>query len=319
MRGVNVKDKEYTYSEIFNSVQGEGHYTGVPTAWLRFFLCNLQCDGFGQKDPTDPDTYELPYKDFDVSSVTRVEDLPVWEFGCDSSYTWSKKYKHLMGKANAKTLADLLTDALKTDSNPEGYFKHPVSGQTSHLAFTGGEPLMKHAQQAAIEVMTELKSRKGATDSKALWGNLPEVITWETNGTQELTDDFKRYFSNKGMCNKDLFFSVSPKLWTVAGEKAKKAICPEIVKDYYDLSLKRGSGQLKFVVGPQKEQWDEVLDVIQQFRDAGVLWPVWIMPTSATVEGQMADAGDVAKMAYEYGFNVAARVHTYLFGNAIGT
>ena len=51
-------EKKFYYSEIFHSIQGEGHYTGVPTAWIRFFLCNLQCNGFGQIDPTNPDTYE---------------------------------------------------------------------------------------------------------------------------------------------------------------------------------------------------------------------------------------------------------------------
>ena len=98
--------KKYYYSEIFHSIQGEGHYTGVPTAWIRFFLCNLQCDGFGQKHPTMPETYELPYADFDARSVNRVEDLPVWSKGCDSSYTWSKKFKHLMGQETGEVLAD---------------------------------------------------------------------------------------------------------------------------------------------------------------------------------------------------------------------
>ena len=65
-------EKKFYYSEIFHSIQGEGHYTGVPTAWIRFFLCNLQCNGFGQIDPTNPDTYELPFEDFDVSSVSKV-------------------------------------------------------------------------------------------------------------------------------------------------------------------------------------------------------------------------------------------------------
>ena len=80
-----MSDKKYYYSEIFYSIQGEGHYTGVPTAWIRFFLCNLQCNGFGQKDPTNPETYELPYEDFDPMSVNRVEDLPVWKHGIDVS------------------------------------------------------------------------------------------------------------------------------------------------------------------------------------------------------------------------------------------
>ena len=100
-------EKKYYYSEIFHSIQGEGHYTGVPTAWIRFFLCNLQCNGFGQKDPTDPSTYELPYEDFDAMSVNRVEDLPVWKHGCDSSYTWAKKFKHLMGQETPEVLAAL--------------------------------------------------------------------------------------------------------------------------------------------------------------------------------------------------------------------
>jgi len=75
------------YSEIFKSIQGEGHYTGVPTTWLRFFGCNLECNGFGQDDPTDPSTYQLPYKDFDIIDTQVIEELPVWKYGCDSSYS----------------------------------------------------------------------------------------------------------------------------------------------------------------------------------------------------------------------------------------
>ena len=113
-------EKKYYYSEIFHSIQGEGHYTGTPTAWIRFFLCNLQCSGFGQKDPTDPSTYELPFEDFDVDSVKVVEDLPVWEKGCDSSYTWAKKFKKLMGHETPTVLANKIVDILKTDTNANG-------------------------------------------------------------------------------------------------------------------------------------------------------------------------------------------------------
>ena len=51
--------REHLYSEIFHSIQGEGYYTGYPTLWLRLWACNLQCHGFGQKDPTDESTYIL--------------------------------------------------------------------------------------------------------------------------------------------------------------------------------------------------------------------------------------------------------------------
>jgi 7-carboxy-7-deazaguanine synthase len=296
-------EKKYYYSEIFHSIQGEGHYTGVPTAWLRFFLCNLQCNGFGQKDPTDPSTYELPFEEFDTSTVSRVEDLPVWDKGCDSSYTWSKKFKHLMGQKTAVELANQIVDTIKTDSNPMGLFLHPLSGQHQHLCFTGGEPLMRHAQEAVVGILKELHKQK----------NLPQSITFETNGTQELTDEFVRYMS---AIDPEIFFSVSPKLWTVAGEKASKAIRPENIVEYLSISP---HGQLKFVVGNRDEQWTEMESVIKQFRDVGVDLPVWVMPVGAREEEQNATAGDVAKRAFQRGYNVAARVHVHLFGNAIGT
>ena len=296
-------EKKYYYSEIFHSIQGEGHYTGVPTAWIRFFLCNLQCSGFGQIDPTNPDTYDLPFLDYDVSQVKRVEDLPVWEKGCDSSYTWAKKYKHLMGQETPTVLANKIVDILKTDSNPEGLFLHPMSKQRQHLCFTGGEPLMVTGQAASVGIYEELERQ----------GNLPDSMTFETNGTQKLRDPFKEWVKR---INEEVFFSCSPKLWTVAGEESKKAIIPEVVGEYAELSK---AGQLKFVVGSEQRQWDEMDSVIEKFRAEGVEWPVWVMPVGAREEEQTATAGDVAKMAFQRGYNVAARVHVYLFGNAIGT
>jgi len=309
------KVKKYFYSEVFNSIQGEGLYTGVHTFWLRFFLCNLQCDGFGQDHPTKPDTWELPYQDFDPKSVNRVEDLPVWEKGCDSSYTWSKKFRHLMGHKTAKEILDTIMECTKTDSNPNGGFLHPVSGQRAHMCFTGGEPLMKHAQQCLIE-MNELWRMSN---------DIPAVITWETNGTQELTEDFRNMLGNRGVWQHPVFFSVSPKLWSVAGEKREKAIKPEIVKEYWryaqdiNSSSKRVGGQLKFVMGPHKEQWEEMEEVLALFRAQKIDWPVYIMPVGATVEEQEASAGEVAAIAFKRGYNVSGRLHCYLFGNAIGT
>tara|TARA_X000000950_G_scaffold276136_1_gene363530 strand:- start:372 stop:1268 length:897 start_codon:yes stop_codon:yes gene_type:complete len=298
-----MTEKPVYYSEIFHSIQGEGHYTGVPTAWIRFFLCNLQCSGFGQIDPTNPETYDLPFLDYDVSQVERVEDLPVWEKGCDSSYTWAKKYKHLMGHETPSVLANKIVDILKTDSNPEGLFLHPVSKQRQHLCFTGGEPLMITGQTASIGIYEELEKQ----------GNLPSSMTFETNGTQKLRDPFKEWVKR---IEEEVFFSCSPKLWTVAGEEAKKAILPQVVGEYAELSDK---GQLKFVVGSEQQQWDEMESVIEKFKAEGVDWPIWVMPVGAREEEQTATAGDVAKMAFQRGYNVAARVHVYLFGNAIGT
>lgn len=296
-------DRKYYYSEIFHSIQGEGHYTGVPTAWIRFFLCNLQCNGFGQLDPTNPETYELPFEDFDVSSVDRVEDLPVWDKGCDSSYTWAKKFKSLMGHETPDVLANKIVDIIRTDSNPDGLFLHPVSQFHQHLCITGGEPLMITGQQAVVGIYNELKEQN----------NLPGSMTFETNGTQKLRPDFIDWVKS---IDTEIFFSVSPKLWSVAGEKPEKAIKPDNVAEYYNLSK---SGQLKFVVGDKEEHWEEMESVVAQFREAGVKWPVWVMPVGAREEEQTATAGAVAEKAFKRGYNVAARVHVYLFGNAIGT
>ena len=298
-----MDEKKYYYSEIFYSIQGEGQYTGVPTAWIRFFLCNLQCNGFGQIDPTNPDTYELPFENFDVSSVDRVEDLPVWDKGCDSSYTWAKKFKGLMGYETPTVLANKITDILRTKENPNGLFLHPVSKQQQHLCFTGGEPLMVLSQNAIIGIYKEFEKQN----------NVPVSMTFETNGTQKLKPDFIDWVNG---IDSEIFFSVSPKLWTVSGEKKEKAIKPDVVSDYYNLSK---SGQLKFVVGDNDDQWNEMESVIKEFRDAGVDYPVWVMPTGAREEEQQASAGKVAERAFKRGYNVAARVHVYLFGNAIGT
>ena len=297
------EEKKYYYSEIFHSIQGEGHYTGVPTAWIRFFLCNLQCNGFGQLDPTNPDTYELPFEDFDVNSVKRVEDLPVWDKGCDSSYTWAKKFKQLMGHETPTTLANKIVDILRNDSNPNGLFEHPVSKMKQHLCFTGGEPLMATGQMASVGIYNELKRQ----------GNLPSSMTFETNGTQKLREPFIEWAST---IPEEVFFSCSPKLFTVSGEKPEKAIRPEIVAEYMKAS---NNGQLKFVVGSAEREWEELESVVARFRDAGIEWPIWVMPTGAREEEQTTTAGTVAEKAFKRGYNVAARVHVYLFGNAIGT
>ena len=172
-----VDEKKYYYSEIFHSIQGEGHYTGIPTAWIRFFLCNLQCSGFGQVDPTNPDTYELPFEDFDI-----------------------EKFKKLMGHETPTVLANKIVDILKTDTNMNGLFLHPNSRQHQHLCFTGGEPLMITGQAASIGIYRELEKQ----------ANLPSSMTFETNGTQKLTEPFKKWIKD---IPEEIFFSVSPKLF----------------------------------------------------------------------------------------------------------
>lgn len=302
------KEKLIAYSEIFHSIQGEGHYTGRPTAWLRFFLCNLQCDGFGQKDPTDPSTYILPYKEIDVTSIKKLEDLPVWKYGCDSSYSWSAKFKHLQHRHTASEICDRIRQSMYHPSNPSGLF-NLVNGTSNHMCFTGGEPLMKHAQMASIDIMDYFLNE----------GDYPDAMTWETNGTQPLTSEFVDYFYEYPG---EVFFSVSPKLFTTSGEKPEDAIKPEIVKQYCELSTR---GQLKFVVNGTDQSWDELEQTVTKFRSAGVMYPVWIMSVGATLEAQKGTEGNyigeakIATEAFKRGYNYSSRVHVHIWGNTMGT
>ena len=309
-----MTEKTYKYSEIFHSFQGEGFYVGRSTAWIRFFLCTLQCDGFGQKDPTDPSTYILPYKDFDVSTVDKIEDLPVFEFGCDSSYSFAKKYRHLAHDENVATICDNIQDSLKHTSNTRGEFFHPLTGQETHMAFTGGEPMLNQAAIAAI--MAEFACRD----------NLPNFVTVETNGTKLIKDvDLKRIVSGFTEAHRggmepgsyEWFWSVSPKLWSTAGEKPEKAICPEVVGQYAELS---NHGQLKYVVNGTPESWAEVEEHTRAYREAGVEWDVYIMPVGATKEQQEdVQVAEIAMEAMKRGYHVSGRLHAYVFGNKIGT
>lgn len=303
-----MSDKKIAYSEIFHSIQGEGHYTGRPTAWLRFFLCNLQCDGFGQKDPTDRSSYVLPYQEIDISSIKKLEDLPVWKYGCDSSYSWSAKFKHLQHKHTAAEICDRIRQSMYHPANPDGSF-NKLDGTMQHMCFTGGEPLMKHAQFAAIDIIDHFVTE----------GDYPLYLTWETNGTQPLRSEFVDYFSQYPG---EKFFSVSPKLFTTSGERAEDAICPEIIASYHDLSL---TGQLKFVVSGTNQSWDELEMTVETLREHGVTYPVWIMGVGATLEAQKGveqnyiGEAKIATEAFKRGYNYSSRVHVHIWGNTMGT
>ena len=300
-------EKRFKYSEIFHSFQGEGHYTGVSSAWIRFFLCNLQCDGFGQKDPTDPSTYILPYQDLDVSQYKRIEDLPVFEYGCDSSYTWAKKFGHLAHNDTASEICDKIEDVLRHETNPYGLFFHLESCQDHHMCFTGGEPMLN--QEAMYAILEEFDNRF----------NLPSYVTVETNGTRPLKslplkDTIVGVYSDH---SKEWFWSVSPKLWSTSGEKPQKAIKPEVVAQY---ALCSNHGQLKYVVNGSQESWDEVEEHTDAYRKEGIEWPVWIMGVGATKEDQETNTmADIAMETIKRGYNFSGRLHCHIFGNKIGT
>ena len=290
------------YSETFFSAQGEGQYVGIPSLWMRFFLCNLQCNGFGQKDPTDPSTYDLPYEKIDITNIDNVFDLPVFDKGCDSSYTWSKKFKHLITDKTVTEAVDELTALL-----PHGKFMHPATQQEAHMVFTGGEPMLKNTQPGMMQVIDEFKRRD----------NMPMNVTVETNGTKPITDEFANWVhcNYPGWVGREWYWSISPKLWSTAGEQSKKAIKPEVVGRYAEVSP---VGQLKYVVNGTDESWREVEEYTKLFREAGCNYPVWIMGVGGTYEGLVQTEATIADEAIRRGYFYTSRVHVHIYGNAIG-
>ncbi|RLD76973.1 MAG: hypothetical protein DRJ15_14380, partial [Bacteroidetes bacterium] len=261
------------------------------------------------------------YKDLDVSKFSRVEDLPVFEFGCDSSYTWAKKYRHLAHNNTAEVICNDIQRTLMHPSNPSGLFNHPLTRLQTHMAFTGGEPLLN--QSAIISIIEEFSRRD----------NFPRQVTVETNGTQMLSDELFDLVSTlydgcgtwvgdgdaDRFMNSDnqWFWSVSPKLFSTSGEKESKAIKPEVIQQYATAS---NHGQLKYVVNGTRESWDEVERYTKMFRDAGVFWDVYIMAVGATKEEQETDQiVDIAMEAMKLGYHFSGRLHAHIFGNKVGT
>jgi len=295
------------YSEVFFSIQGEGFYCGAPTAWLRLFACNLQCDGFGQDDPTDASTYELPYQEVDVDSINHITELPVFAKGCDTGYSWSKRYKHLINTDTASAVVDKIEALMTNDHNPEGQFGH------RHMCFTGGEPLLKPNQKGVVSIIREFIDRD----------NVPASITFETNGTQTITDDLADAFDAIRKHGTEIFMSMSPKLFRVSGEPETKAIKPSSINN---IIRHADNYQIKFVVNRDPATWEDLERIISMLEsDVNISATgfdrskVWLMPISATVEGQEEVQKQVADMACERGYNLAARVHCWIYGNTIGT
>lgn len=293
-------------ARFFFSIQGEATHCGKLTAWCRFFLCNLQCKGFSQDNPGDPKSWVVLSDTIDLSSIKRIEDLPVFTKGCDSAYSVAKRFQHLIPEQTAKEIAESIMNTMKNDYNPGGLFKHPDSGEEIHMCFTGGEPMLK--QDGIIEILQYFMDI----------GNKPKFVTIETNGTQKLKSELKDFII-KNYTNNDCewLWSVSPKLWNTAGEENKRAIKPEIVSEYG--SINGTKGHLKFVLNGTNESWNELDSLIPNFKDAKVYFPIWIMPVGASKEQQeLPNISAIADEAIKRGYHVAGRMHCYIWDNPVG-
>ena len=299
-----MREKKYSYSELFGkTIQGEGRFSGSPTAWVRFFSCNFKCLGFGQSHLPRSE-WKDPANEIDLTGVKSLDELPIFLYGCDSAYSHYKRFRDLAHKGTASEICDKLEDIISNEHNPNGKFCHPKTNQWIHMAFTGGEPMMQ--QSAIVDILEEFERRD----------NLPNYCTVETNGTQALRETLSDIILNKYslVMEREWFWSCSPKL-SASGESWDKAIKPEIVKGYADIF---NQGQLKYVVDGSVQVWDEVERATELYRKAGVNWPVWIMAVGSSGSQQEEIQARICEECFDRGYNFAARIHSWIFNNAIG-
>jgi organic radical activating enzyme len=282
-------------SEIFYSLQGEGRFVGVPSVFLRTYGCNFTCSGFGckpgEKSTGADDVAEV------VHMYNNFLDLPLVETGCDSYASWHPAFKHLSPNYTTDELVDRML-AL----TPNGLWKQN-NGNDVHLVITGGEPLL--GWQRAYG---ELLSHPRMQDLKNL--------TFETNGTQRLSEDFKQFlvdnFWTHGCEDKEVTFSVSAKL-SASGESWEDAICPEIVAEYQSY----GHVYLKFVVETE-DHVNEAVRAVDAFRAGGFKGVVYLMPQGGVVDPYESNKLNIANICCERGFNYSPRLHVDLWGNGWG-
>lgn len=290
--------RKLRYSEAFYSLQGEGQYVGVPSIFLRTFGCNFRCAAFGLPRGTPKGRYNPEVQQLIENgiheSVQKFEDLPLVFTGCDTYASIYPEFKHLVMDRTIDEVVDHLLSL-----TPEGNWTM-ANGQDVHLILTGGEPLLAW-QRLYIELFEHPKMK----DLKN--------VTFETNTTQWLHDEFRQYLGTGARFKTT--FSCSPKL-SVSGESWDDAIKPSIARQYFDIP--GVSLYLKFVVADNIDV-EEVGRAVEAYRAQGIECPVYLMPMGGRTEGYNLTVQEVAKLAMAKGWRFTPRLHIQLFGNAWGT
>jgi organic radical activating enzyme len=177
--------------------------------------------------------------------------------------------------------------------------------EDEHLVITGGEPLL--GWQRAYPDLLDHPKMQGLKE-----------ITFETNGTQELTKEFASYLHKWAHHHdkdfvREITFSVSAKL-PCSGEKWEDAICPEVVCEYEEV----GTAYLKFVVATQEDA-DDAERAVAEFRQAGFRGHVYLMPVGGVESVYHMNNRAVAELAMKKGYRYSDRLQVPLFKNEWGT
>ena len=280
-------------AELFYSIQGEGRYMGVPSVFLRTFGCNFKCAGFGMpKGGMSHEAIDIAATHQMIKPFQTYNELPLVSTGCDSYASWMPEFKDLSPMLTSDAIAERIMEILP--------YKTWVD---EHLVITGGEPLLGW-QRAYPELLDHQYMRQ-----------LKE-ITFETNGTQELTPEFKEYLQDWTMKmpgERCVTFSVSAKL-SCSGEARHEAIKPEIVNDYQDA----GYVYLKFVVATDEDA-AEAIETADVYRENGFTGPIYLMPVGGVESVYALNNRRVAELAMKNGLRYSDRLQVPLFKNEWGT
>jgi 7-carboxy-7-deazaguanine synthase len=277
-------------AELFYSIQGEGRYMGVPSVFLRTFGCNFTCDGFGM--PRGEQSKERDFIAADIKKFFKYQDLPLVSSGCDSYASWDPRFKDLSPVMETDGIAERIVEILPHKTWLD-----------EHLVITGGEPLLGW-QRAYPDLLDHVYMRQ-----------LKE-ITFETNGTQALSPEFKEYLQDWSMQipgERCVTFSVSAKL-PASGENWFDAIKPEVVCEYEEV----GPAYLKFVVATAEDIIDAE-HAVEEFREAGFTGHVYLMPVGGVESVYTLNAKNVALAAMNRGWRYSDRLQVPLFKNEWGT
>ena len=274
-------------AELFYSIQGEGRYMGVPSVFLRTFGCNFKCQGFGM--PRGELSTEAEF--VDPINFKTYNELPLVSTGCDSYASWDPRFKDLSPMLTVDAIATRITEILPHKQ----WFEE-------HLVITGGEPLL--GWQRAYPDLLEHPTMGGLRE-----------ITFETNGTQKLTPEFKEYLIKwrDEHWAREVTFSVSAKL-PCSGEKWEEAILPEVVCEYEDV----GTAYLKFVIATEQD-FEDAKKAVKEFRAAGFSGHVYLMPVGGVESVYALNNKNVALMAMKHGLRYSDRLQVPLFKNEWGT
>lgn len=136
-------------SEMFKSIQGEGHTTGIPCYFIRLTACNLCCG-------LDQETISKANKESWAQSKIKENMSKNATWVCDSTSVWLKGSKY-----SFHGIVNYFADIIFLPDLKDGV----------HIVFTGGEPMLQ--QEGIVEFLKYLEEKYG----------IKPTCEIETNGT----------------------------------------------------------------------------------------------------------------------------------------